>query len=604
MEENAGMKWLMVMVTILLAPFALFASQRVMVIEDFTATWCTYCPGAARGAEELKFRAFDSVVVIGYHSSTSDPFYTSTAAARRSYYAVSGYPTVRLDGSYSVVGGLHTGTMYPTYRGYFDTRKTQPSPLEIRLDVSYDSIARNGTLTIVVRNTSGSSVSAQLHTALIESHIYYPWQGMDSLQDVERTMLPSASGEAIAVPAGDSVVKARSFTINAAWVAKNCEFVVFCQNNSTKEIYQGALTAVMPKPTIEFVGYAPVFPVPGGTFNLTVGLRNIGTADASGATAVLSTSDPNITVTGPSASFGAIAVGEDGYTTTPFVIQVTNGCPDPHLAMMRMVVTGTNMSIDTVEFPLNIATNTGFLDNMEFGEHGWTHGGIRDYWHLSTYRSQSPVHSWYCGVDGNHQYTNENDARLMTPFFTVGESTRMTFRHYYDTEAGYDFCLLELNNGSPFWRALDMWDGNSGGWQQEQYNLGAFRGQTVQLRFRFISDYNVVGEGWYIDDFWCSPLTGIGESPAALALNVSTSRNPVRDATEFSYSLPSGARGSVVVYDATGRLVRRLASGLSASGRVRWDLRDDDRRRIGNGTYFVRLVCDRAVRTVSFTVVD
>jgi len=248
------MKSLSVLLLALLAPVALQASQRVMVIEDVTATWCTYCPGAARGADELKFRAFDSVVVVGYHSSSSDPYYNASAATRMSYYGVSGYPTVVLDGSNSIVGGLHTGTMYPTYRQYFDYRMTISSPLEIELAVAYDSVSRNGDLSMVVRNTSSSAVSGQLQVALVESHIYYPWQGMDSLQDVERTMLPDASGEAITVPAGDSVVRSRSFNVSSSWVARNCEFVVFVQNNSTKEMFQGANAAVMPEPALEFVG--------------------------------------------------------------------------------------------------------------------------------------------------------------------------------------------------------------------------------------------------------------------------------------------------------------------------------------------------------------
>ena len=93
------MKSLSILVLALLVPLTLSASQRVMVIEDVTATWCQYCPGAARGIEELDFRSYDSVVPIAYHASSSDPFYTANSAARLSYYSISGYPTVVLDGT-------------------------------------------------------------------------------------------------------------------------------------------------------------------------------------------------------------------------------------------------------------------------------------------------------------------------------------------------------------------------------------------------------------------------------------------------------------------------------------------------------------------------
>ncbi len=592
------------MIIAILLPAVAFATQRVMVMEDFTATWCTYCPGAARGAEELKFRAFDSVVVIAYHSSTSDPFYTATAASRMSYYRVTGYPTMRLDGGDSVVGGMHYGTMYPTYRQYFDTRKTVPSPLAIDLRVSYDSVTRNGNLTIVVRNTSGSAVSGQLHTVLTESHIYYPWQGMDSLHDVERTMLPNASGEAITVPAGDSVVRTRSFTINSGWVARNCEFIVFVQDNTTKWMYQGARCAVIPEPALEFVGYQSVLPAPGGTYNLTVGLRNIGSAVASGVTAQLSTADPYITVTGATTSFAPIPVGADVYASSPFTIAVAGNCPDPHLATLRLIITGSDDLSDTVTFPLNITTAPGFADNMEGGEGGWTHSGTRDYWHLSTYRSASPTHSWYCGVEGNHQYPNESDARLVTPFFTLGDSAWVRFKHYYATEDNYDFCVVELNNGSPFWRPLALYSGNSGGWQDEVLDLSAFQGQTVQLRFRFISDYSVADEGWYIDDLGGGTRVGVSE-PEVVANEVlmSCAANPVQRELRLRYILPAGAGARVAVYDASGRRVLTLAEKISGSGEVEWNLRDGKGRRVGAGSYFVRLESTRGVTTLPVVVV-
>ncbi|MEO0004944.1 MAG: Omp28-related outer membrane protein [candidate division WOR-3 bacterium] len=565
----------MYIIAALMLPLALGATQRVMVMEDFTATWCTYCPGAARGAEELKFRAFDSVVVIAYHSSSSDPFYTTTAATRMSYYSVSGYPTMIFDGSNRIVGGLHYGTMYPAYRQVFDSRKSVPSPLDIHLDVTYDSVSRSGTLTIVVRNVSGSSVSGQLHTVLIESHIYYPWQGMDSLHDVERTMLPNAGGEAITIPAGDSVVRTREFTISSNWVAKNCELVVFVQNNSTREIYQGAMTAVIPTPALEFVGYQPVLPMPGGSFELVVGLRNIGSAPAIGVEAVLSSDDQYLTIVSASTTFDTILIGEDVYASAPFVIRVDSSCPSPHLATMVMVISSVDMS-DTITFPLKITIRPGFCDNMERGENGWTHGGIRDYWHLSDYRSISPAKSWYCGNEGGHQYINEQDARLITPFFTLGESTYVRFWHYYETEANYDFCLVEVNNGSPFWRPLVSFTGSSGGWEQVDLDLSEFQGQTVQLRFRFVSDYNVVAEGWYIDDF-----------AAGIPVGTSENRTP---AVETHHPLATIVRSRLILPPQTGSSSLCAGVLLDVSGRKKRDLYPgvNDITSLAPGVYFLR----------------
>ncbi len=186
----------------------LLAARRVMVCEDFTATWCQYCPGAARGLEELEEVAFDSVIVIAYHPSTSDPFYNQYSIDRKNYYGVTGYPTVCLDGNYRVVGGLHSGTMYPTYRVYFNTRRTQESPVNIKLSLLFDTLAREGNLSIKLRNETGNTISAQLQVAITQSHIYYPWQGMDSLHFLLRWMIPDAQGEPVTLPPFDSITQA------------------------------------------------------------------------------------------------------------------------------------------------------------------------------------------------------------------------------------------------------------------------------------------------------------------------------------------------------------------------------------------------------------
>lgn len=535
---------------------ALFAVQRVVVMEDFTATWCTYCPGAARGTEELKFRAFDSVVVIAYHPSSSDPFQTSTAASRASYYGITGYPTMRIDGAQSVVGGMHYGTMYPTYRQIFDYRKTLDTPLEFQLTVNYDSVSRNGTLTILIHNTSTSPVSGQLHTVITESHIHYYWQGMDSLHDVERTMLPSAAGEAVTIPANDTIIRTRNFTINSGWVAKNCEIVVFVQDNSTRMIHQGASTAVLPRPALKYSGCQPIFPAPGSTINLTVALRNIGSAPATGTHAIVLTDDPYLTITQNHTTFDTIPVGEDVFADTSFTIEVSSSCPDPHLATLRMVITSADLLTDTVEFPLNITTDPGFADDMEHGTGNWTHGGIRDYWHLTTYRSASPSTSWYCGNETGHQYVNEMDARLVTPAFTVGESAWVRFWHFYQTEPNYDFALVELNNGSPFWYHLASYTGTNS--ERVELDLSPFRGQTVRLRFRFISDYNTLAEGWYIDDLSAGIPLSINEAQPTSAI-----RPPETATLIKSYLMLSQTENRIELLDATGRIVEQLTSGAN-----------------------------------------
>ncbi len=579
-----------VLIVLMLVPVALPASQLVTVIEDFTATWCTYCPGAARGIEELQFRAFDSVVAIAYHSSSSDPFYTATAAARMSYYGVSGYPTVILDGDSTVVGGIHSGTMFPIYWDYWRSHAANPSPLDIDLSTTYDSVARSGVLTIVVRNTGSAPINGQLHTALTESHIAHYWQGMDSLHDVERTMLPSASGEAISVPVGDSVVRTRNFTISPSWVARNCRFIVFVQNNSSRAIHQGAWCDVVQRPTLEYYGFVGSPARPGGSVQLRPMLRNLGSATATGVTGSLSTTDPYVTVTTPGAAYPDIGVAGTLGPNTPFALTIATNCPSDRVVTLTLdVSSGGRFTI-----PMLVTAGTGFSDDCESGVGGWVRTGINCQWALSTVRSHSPTRSWTTTSSG--QYPNQTDMRLTSPRFLVGDGATLEFWQWYAVEQGWDYCMVDVSPGGPFWHTLGTWTGAARNWARQSFSLTEFAGATMQVRFRFLSDGSVTDDGWSVDDIVVSPhASAVAEPPADLRLGVGAAHSVTAGPVALSYSLPPGARGRLTAYDAAGRMVRTVASSLVGAGTVEWRLDSNSGGQVAAGAYVMRLESDRGV---------
>lgn len=316
---------------------SLNATERVVVAEEVTATWCTYCPGAQTGIHELKHRTYDSLAVIVYHSSSSDPFYTSESAQRMSYYGISGYPTMKIDGILTVVGGEHSGNMYPSYRPLFKTRSLVNSPLDIELTLNYTPDRGTGTVYANIKNTGSSNVTGTLQFVLTETDIPYNWQGQTILYDVVRDMLPNANGESVSIAPGDSLLKNRDFTVQSSWVEENCNIVVFVQAAS-KEIYQGAQIAVVPETELtyygltatETAGNANGIPEPGESFDLDISLKNVGSEQATGISGTLSTSDPYITVSAGSSAFPDVAIGDMSSSSTPFSIDIAAGCPDPH----------------------------------------------------------------------------------------------------------------------------------------------------------------------------------------------------------------------------------------------------------------------------------
>ncbi len=573
---------------ILLSSSFSYSAQRIIVAEEFTATWCTYCPGAARGLDELYERVYDSVVVIAYHSSTSDPFYTSESAQRASYYNLSGYPTTWFDGILSEVGGVHTGTMFPFYLRDFNQRKIIPSDLNITVTSNYDSVSNTGTVTAVIQNTSSSNITGTLHFVIVENNIPYNWQGMTELDFVVRDMLPNANGESVTIPANDTIIRSRNYTINSSWKEKDCHIVVFVQA-SNKEIYQGGETGVIPGPEPLWYNYTlnetsgnnNGFAEPGESVELKVLAKNMGTGDYSGG-GTISTGDTYVTITAQTPYSVTVAPG-DIDTILSFTFDISSNCPNDHIAEFEITAGGI---IDTI--PFMITTNPGFSDDMESGVNGWTHSGINDNWHQTTHRYNSATHSWYSGVEGNWQYTNENVTRLVSPYFVTTPGENLYYYTYYSIEQDWDYGHLEVNNGSHFWWILDTYTGNQTSWIQKVYPMDNFHGKTTRVCFRFISDASVVQEGWYVDDVYVPFYVSASEknlSETKLIFNVHP--RIFREKASISFSGIRDKDATLKIFNSAGQIVNVYK--LNSSGKILWNGEDLYGKKLPSGVYFIKI---------------
>ncbi|MEN6435319.1 MAG: hypothetical protein ABFD58_05815 [Anaerolineaceae bacterium] len=123
---------------------------------------------------------------------------------------------------------------------------------------------------------------------------------------------------------------------------------------------------------------------------------------------------------------------------------------------------------------------------------------------------------------GNYAYwSNRGDDSNMTltrTFDLTGVSgpVEMTFWTWYDIEQDYDYLYVEASVDGEHWTILKTpggtdydpsgnsygwgFNGASLGWTQELVDLGAFAGQQVQVRFDYVTDPAVNGEGFIVDD--------------------------------------------------------------------------------------------------------
>lgn len=252
-------------------------------------------------------------------------------------------------------------------------------------------------------------------------------------------------------------------------------------------------------------------PEPGETFELKVTLENSGTSRADAVLAEISTGDAYISMLDSTEGFGQILPDQSGMGT--FILQISSGCPTNRFPIMTLDLSTSDGYQFEENFILNIGS-TGFVDNMEAGPLGWTHGGTNDLWHLSGYRHHSGDSSWYCGNEYNHRYSTNMNSYLTSPYFILAPQSVLSFWRWFDVAVyGLSGFYVEINPGSG-WETLDFI--GSGGvldsllmgddWHKETYDLSSYpTGRTSRVRFRFVSDFESVKEGAYIDDVRIGP---------------------------------------------------------------------------------------------------
>lgn len=220
--------------------FAQTTPREMVVMEDGTGTWCTYCPGAAMGCDDMLSNG-KYVAVIANHNG--DIFANTYSNNRNTMWAINGYPTVTFDGIQAVVGGSHTQSMYNSYVPKYNTCMAVSSPLKMEMDVTNSGNAYTAVITLT-KSDPISSVNNVLYFFVTQSGITYNWQGQNHLEHVNRLMVPDQNGTQITFPAGNTQTVTLNFTLDAAWPAEDCEFVCFLQN---KDAGQGIITSPVKK---------------------------------------------------------------------------------------------------------------------------------------------------------------------------------------------------------------------------------------------------------------------------------------------------------------------------------------------------------------------
>jgi hypothetical protein len=137
-------------------------TQQRVIMEDFTATWCTYCTGVVGAMERIDHDTTanlfpDEYIGIEFHaSSSSDVYYKADSNTRGSFYTVPGYPTWVIDGIDPTVGGstdANDSALETQIRNRVATAGANAAPFSIVAFGGHDSAKCWVNFTVTVEDT-------------------------------------------------------------------------------------------------------------------------------------------------------------------------------------------------------------------------------------------------------------------------------------------------------------------------------------------------------------------------------------------------------------------------------------------------------------------
>jgi hypothetical protein len=125
---------------------------------------------------------------------------------------------------------------------------------------------------------------------------------------------------------------------------------------------------------------------------------------------------------------------------------------------------------------------------------------VNDYWDingfsLSTFRSHSSSHSYKSGSGNEKVYSMTS----IDPI-PVTNGMELDFWCWYKLESKYDMTFVEVSKNGRSFDILDSLTGVSSNWEHKQYSLDEYAGESIIIRFRYITDQGTLEEGIYLDD--------------------------------------------------------------------------------------------------------
>lgn len=219
-------------------PFEVFIPKRKVVVEDYTGTWCGFCPAVALAVEELRAVTNDVAIVAIHKSSSSipDPLNFPRIADLQAMFNVdNGFPKAQINRTSPWPKPYHLNLVTTMAGKNTDvsiavSSRLNGNDLTVKVDVVYENGSVSGDKVVVYLLENGV-VSPQAN--YYNETPGHPYQGLGNPipnyvhNDGLRNALSDLFGDPIRqMPAFDVFSKSYDFTIPTNYVGENLSFVV------------------------------------------------------------------------------------------------------------------------------------------------------------------------------------------------------------------------------------------------------------------------------------------------------------------------------------------------------------------------------------------
>lgn len=344
------------------------------------------------------------------------------------------------------------------------------------------------------------------------------------------------------------------------------------------------------------------------TLRLNIGIRNKGLSQPSNNTTVsITTSYPNIVPMTASNNYGSINARQIKYNPVPFMFRLTGSAV--YMDEIKLIVSTKQDNMETSLDTISVIVGRGNIlvsDNSENGTSRWTKSGSQTQWDTTFVAYWSEGHSFSDSRYGNSKDNTNNYFTLNDTVNLIGAiNPRLEFMAKWATETSFDYTRIQVSTdfGSTWTNLSGRFTSSVSGqpsyhgvqsWIYERISLNSYIGQRIRLRFNYVTDNGVPGDGFYFDNFRVVNYTngpGVGisqngnEIPNRFAL-LQNYPNPFNPSTKIRFDIPKSSFVKLTVFDVLGREVKILANQDVEAGKFEAEFNASE---LTSGIYFYKI---------------